>query len=79
MDYDSSGEIINELMMTYTQTQFQITDESQSGFSAGYSAIDILQLIMSSVSRAWFKVYISKPGGRYYVLYVDLKKKNLTP
>jgi hypothetical protein len=51
---------------------FDKIDESQAGFRAGYSTIDNIFILQSIVQK-----YISKPGERFYVLYVDLKKKHL--
>jgi hypothetical protein len=49
--------------------KFDNIDESQAGFRAGYSTIDNIFILQSMVQK-----YISKPGVRFYVLYVDLKK-----
>ena len=44
-------------------------DEAQSGFRAGYSTTDNIFILQSLVQK-----YLSKQGGRFYVLYVDFKK-----
>ncbi len=46
-----------------------IIEESQSGFRSGYSVVDNLFCLQSMIQK-----YTSKPGGRFYVLYVDIKK-----
>jgi len=43
--------------------------ESQAGFRKGYSTIDNLFTLQSMVQK-----YTCKPGGRFYVLYVDFQK-----
>ena len=49
--------------------KFNKIDESQAGFRNGYSTSDNIFILQSMVQK-----YISKPGGRFYVLYVDFKK-----
>ena len=44
-------------------------DESQAGFRAEYSTTDNMFTLTSLIQK-----YISKPGGRFYVLYVDFQR-----
>ena len=48
---------------------FQLIDDSQSGFRKGYSAIDNIFCLQSMITK-----YISKQGVRFYVLFVDFQK-----
>ena len=41
-------------------------DEAQSGFRSGYSTVDNMFTLQGLIQK-----YLSKPGGRFYVLYVD--------
>ena len=47
-------------------------DETQAGFRSGYSTTDNVFSLQSLIQK-----YISKPGGRFYVLYVDFFKSIL--
>ena len=49
--------------------EFNKTDEAQSGFRSGYSIVDNMFTLQSLILK-----YRSKPGGRFYVLYVDFQK-----
>ena len=48
---------------------YNILDETQAGFRSGYSTTDNIFSLQSLIQK-----YISKPGGRFYVLYVDFLK-----
>ena len=45
------------------------TDETQAGFCSRYSTTDNIFSLQSLIKK-----YISKPGGRFYVLHVDFFK-----
>ena len=60
--------IVNDRLYKWAEN-FNLIDESQAGFRAGYSVIDNLFTLQSMVQK-----YTCKPGGRFYVLYVDFKK-----
>ena len=46
-----------------------VIDESQAGFRAGYSVVDNMFTLQCVIQK-----YLSKPRGRFYVLYVDFQK-----
>ena len=50
-------------------TDLNIINESQAGFRSGYSAIDNIFCLQNIIKK-----YISKVGGRFYVLVVDFQK-----
>ena len=60
--------IINDRLYAWA-ADHDIIEESQAGFRPGYSVADNLFCLQSMVQK-----YITKPGGRFYVLYVDFKK-----
>lgn len=66
--YKIFANIIYDRLYTWSE-EFGKIDESQAGFRVGYSTIDNIFTLQSMVQK-----YISKPGGRFYVLYVDFKK-----
>ena len=47
----------------------QLIPEAQAGFRSSYSTIDNIFILQSLVQK-----YISRPGGRFYVFYVDFFK-----
>ena len=66
--YKIFSNIINERLCKWVE-EFHKIDESQSGFRPNYSCVDNMFIMQSLVQK-----YLSKPGGRFYVLYVDFKK-----
>ena len=60
--------IINNRLLKWTD-QFEIIDEMQSGFRSGYSAIDNIFCLQSTIQK-----YLGQTGGRLYVLYIGFKK-----
>jgi hypothetical protein len=66
--YKIFSSIIND-RLTRWSVEFNILDECQSGFRAGYSAIDNSFCLQSMIQK-----YLSRKGGRFYVLYVDFQK-----
>ena len=66
--YKVFSKIISERLNTWIELENKI-DESQAGFRAEYSAVDNI-FVLQSLTRK----YLSKPGGRFYCLYVDFKK-----
>jgi len=49
--------------------EFDKIDEAQAGFRSAYSTVDNMFTLQSLIQK-----YLSKPGGRFYVLYVDFQK-----
>ena len=49
--------------------EFNILDESQNGFRRERAPVDNMFILQAMAQK-----YISKPGGRFYVLYVDFEK-----
>ena len=49
--------------------EHNIIDESQGGFRRGYSTIDNIFTLQSIAQK-----YLSKPGGRFYCLFIDFSK-----
>ena len=66
--YKIFSSIINDRISLWAK-EHEIIDESQAGFRAGYSVFDNLFSLQSMVQK-----YITKRGGRFYVLYVDFQK-----
>ena len=66
--YKIFSSIINDRISLWAE-EHEIIDESQAGFRAGYSVFDNLFSLQSMVQK-----YITKRGGRFYVLYVDFQK-----
>ena len=66
--YKIFSSILNDRIYHWADS-FELIDESQAGFGAGYSVIDNLFTLQSMIEK-----YIGKAGGRFYVLYVDFKK-----
>ena len=66
--YKIISNIIHHRLYIWAEQNIKI-HEAQSGFRAGYSATDSIFILQSLVQK-----YLSKPGGKSYVLYVDFKK-----
>ncbi|MEW8545659.1 MAG: reverse transcriptase family protein [Candidatus Thiodiazotropha sp.] len=56
-------------MRRHQAEDFSKIDEAQSGFRPGYSTVDNLYCLMTTVQK-----YLSKKGGRFYFLFVDFSK-----
>ena len=68
--------IISKVFMTVLTSRLtqwceehSIIDESQGGFRRGYSTIDNIFTLQSIAQK-----YLSKPGGRFYCLFIDFSK-----
>ena len=60
--------VINNRLKKWSN-EFDIIVLSQSGFRAGFLAIDNVFCLQSLIQN-----YLSKAGGRFYVLYIDFQK-----
>ena len=66
--YKIFSNILHDRLVKWSDIYNKI-DEAQAGFRSGYSTTDNLFTLQSLIQK-----YISKPGGRFYVLYVDFKQ-----
>ena len=66
--YKIFSNIIYDRLYVWAE-EFNKIDESQAGFRSGYSTVDNIFTLQSLIQK-----YLSKPNGRFYVLYVDFKK-----
>lgn len=60
--------VLTERLSNWCEDE-NVIDEAQAGFRRGYSAIDNIFILQSLAQK-----YLSKPGGRFYCLYVDFSK-----
>ena len=66
--YKIYSNIVYDSIYNWADT-FNLIDESQAGLRHGYFVTDNLFTLHSIIQK-----YICKPGGRFYVLYVDFRR-----
>ena len=60
--------VLNNRLLKWAQSA-DVLYEKQAGYKKGYSTIANIFVLQSLAQK-----YISKPKGRYYVLFVDFSK-----
>ena len=68
VSYKIFSNIIHKRLCIWAKTYNKL-DEAQARFRPGYSTVDNMFILQCLIQK-----YISKPGGRFYVLFIDFQK-----